>query len=257
VNDVFWSLYAGTYDALYREKDYRRESEIVLELLREHGQGEIRSILDLGCGTANHAVRFAEMGCEVVGVERSAAMLDIARGKVDAGASVQLHRSDIRSFELDRRFDAAVMLFAVLGYQTSDEDVLAALGTARRHLRPGGALAFDVWYGPAVLHERPSTRFASIPLERGELVRSVTPQLDEPAKLCHVRYELERIEGDRIVESAVEEHVVRFFFPDELELLLDRAGFSLVRLSAFPEIARTPDETTWNVIAVAQPKEIV
>jgi SAM-dependent methyltransferase len=251
VTDVFWSLYAETYDALYREKDYRGESEIVLELLREHGQGEIGSILDLGCGTASHAVRFAELGFEVVGVERSSAMLELAQEKVDA--NVELHQSDIRSFELDRQFDAVVMLFAVLGYQTSDDDVLAALGTARRHLRPEGVLVFDVWYGPAVLHERPSTRCSRIPLQRGELLRAVTPQLDELGRVCHVRYELQKVEDDRIVASAVEEHIVRFFFSDELELLLDRAGFSLFRLSAFPDVERAPDETTWNVVAVARP----
>jgi hypothetical protein len=50
------------------------------------------------------------------------------------------------------------MMFAVLGYQGENDDVLAALKTAHRHARPGGLFLFDVWYGPAVLHERPSQR---------------------------------------------------------------------------------------------------
>jgi SAM-dependent methyltransferase len=246
----FASLYAATYDALYRDKDYDGEVALVRRLFREHGEGEIRSVLDLGCGTGSHAIRLAGLGYEVVGVERSAAMLEVARSK---SADLELHQADIRDVELGRTFDAALLLFAVLGYLTSDEDVLAALRTARRHLWRAGLLVLDVWYGPAVLHQRPSPGFARIPLERGVLLRSVRSELDQERHLCRVRYELKRVEGELVVEHAEEEHLVRFFFPDELASLLERSGFSLVRLAAFPEIDREPDETTWNALAVAVP----
>ena len=244
----FASLYAATYDALYRHKDYDGEVALVQRLFSEHREDETRSVLDLGCGTGAHAIRLAGLGYEVVGVERSAAMLEVARRKA---ADLELHEADLREVDLGRTFDAVLLLFAVLGYQTRDEDVLAALGAARRHLRPGGVLVSDFWYGPAVLHQRPSPRFARIPLERGELLRSVTAELEERGHLCRVRYELKRIEGERVVEQAEEEHLVRFFFPDELRSLLEVSGFSLVRLSAFPEIDSEPDETTWNAVGVA------
>jgi SAM-dependent methyltransferase len=246
----FASLYAATYDALYRDKDYDGEVALVERLFREHGEGAIRSVLDLGSGTGSHAIRLADLGYEVVGIERSAAMLEVARRK---RSDLELHEADIRDFDLGRTFDAVLLLFAVLGYQTSDEDVLAALDAARRHLRPGGLVVFDFWYGPAVLHQRPSPRFRRLPLERGELLRSVTAELDEERHLCRVRYELRRVEGERVVEQAEEEHLVRFFFRDELEALLERSGLSLVRLAAFPEVDLEPDEATWNALAVAVP----
>jgi len=150
-------------------------------------------------------------------------------------------------------FDAVLLLFAVLGYQTGDDDVVAALRTAHRHLRPGGLLVADVWYGPAVLHQRPSPRFTRIPLEQGELVRSVTAELDDERHLCRVRYELKRVDGGQVVEQADEEHLVRFFFREELRSLLEQSGFSLVRLAAFPAIDAEPDESTWNALVVAVP----
>lgn len=252
MRQAFSSLYATTYDALYREKDYEGECEILQQLFLEHGKGEIRSVLDLGCGTANHDVCLAALGYDVVGVERSATMLELARAKTAAQPNVELHEADIRSFDLGRHVDAVVLLFAVLGYITEDADVMATLATARRHLGPGGLLVFDVWYGPAVLQQRPSTRFSRIPLERGELLRAATPELDQLRQLCRVRYELWHVEEDRISESAEEEHVIRFFFGNELRLLLSSSGFSLVRLSAFPDTDREPDETTWNVVVVAR-----
>jgi len=77
----FASLYAATYDALYRDKDYDGEVALVERLFREHGVGEVSSVLDLGCGTGSHAIRLAARGYEVVGVERSEAMLEVARRK--------------------------------------------------------------------------------------------------------------------------------------------------------------------------------
>ena len=78
----------------------------------------------------------------------------------------------------------------------------------------------------------------------------MTPELDEARLLCRI-YELKRVEGERVVEQAEEEHLVRFFFRDELASLLQRSGFSLVRLGAFPEVDSEPDDTTWNALAVA------
>jgi hypothetical protein len=60
------------------------------------------------------------------------------------------------------------------------------------------------------------------------------------------------MEGDRVVQHAEERHEMRFFFPLELELLLDAAGFELVRLGAFPELDREPDDASWSFLAVAR-----
>jgi hypothetical protein len=49
-----------------------------------------------------------------------------------------------------------------------------------------------------------------------------------------------------------ETHVMRYFFPQELRLLLNCAGLRLLRLGAFPDVDRQPDDTTWNVMAVAR-----
>jgi hypothetical protein len=59
----------------------------------------------------------------------------------------------------DKNYEAEcdlIEMFAVLGCQLDNSDVVASLGGARRHLRPSGLLFFEVWYGPAVLHQRPS-----------------------------------------------------------------------------------------------------
>ena len=111
------------------------------------------------------------------------------------------------------------MMFAVLGYQHTNAEVLDALATARAHLEVGGLFAFDVWYGPAVLSERPSERVKVIETGDQRIIRVASGSLDEPNHLCTVDYRLWTLEGDQLVGEVTESHAMRFFFPLELELL--------------------------------------
>lgn len=250
MSEVFGTGYAAAYDALYAEKDYEGECDLLERVFAAYGDGAVRAILDLGCGTGNHALPLGRRGFEVVGVDRSEAMLERARAK-DADGTVSFEVGDVRDVRLGREFDAVLVLFAVLGYQHSNDDVLAALRTARAHLRPGGLLVFDVWYGPTVLQERPVPRSRTAEDGAARLVRASDGTLDVRHHLCTVEFRVSRFEADRLVAQTEERHEMRYFFPLELELFLACAGLSLVRLGSFPDFDREPDETTWNVLAVA------
>jgi SAM-dependent methyltransferase len=255
VSDVFGSLYADTYDDVYRTKDYEAECDLLERIWQGMGSSPVRSVLDLGCGTGNHALPLAARGYEVVGVDRSEQMIARATAKASESPSSDrrtFQQGDIRHVRLGRTFDAVTMLFAVLGYQTQNEDVLAALQTARAHLSREGLLVADVWYGPAVLHERPEQRVAVVKADGSKMLRVTGAAVDTLAQCARVHYRLWQIEDDRVVGEAEEEHEMRFFFPRELELMLDVSGLSLVRLGAFPDIDTAPDESTWNVVLVAR-----
>lgn len=255
MNKVFGSVYADTYDAIYHDKDYIAECNLIERTFQTYADGAVRSILDLGCGTGNHAFPLAQRGYEVVGVDRSESMIARARSKVadslHNGRST-FYQGDIRSVDLQQHFDAVLMMFAVLGYQPENAAVLSALRTARRHLSSGGLLIFDVWYGPAVLHQRPSQRVKVIPAREGQILRVTSGELDTSRHLCTVYYHVWRLEGGRLVGETEETHSVRYFFPLELNLFLECSGFTPIRLGAFPEFDHDPDETTWNVLGVAR-----
>jgi SAM-dependent methyltransferase len=255
MSEPFGSVYAECYDAIYQEKDYQAECDLIERLFKTYGDGQIKTVLDLGCGTGNHALPLAAQGFDVSGIDRSEFMVAEARKKAIASGRTALanfQQADVRTADLGRQFDAAVLMFAVLGYQLDNRDVTAALSTARRHLRPRGLLVFDVWYGPAVLFQRPSERARIIPLPHGKIFRVSSSELETSRHLCRVRYRLWKFDAERRLSETEEEHSVRFFFPLELKLFLESAGFALVRLGAFPEFERDPDEKTWNVLCVAR-----
>lgn len=253
--ETFGSEYAAAYDFIYKSKDYLTECRLINRLFQKYANGEVRKVLDLGCGTGNHAVPLAEQGYEVVGVDRAPGMLESARRKAanrQTDGRAMFYEGDLRNIELEQSFDAALMMFAVLGYQLTNSDVLAALGTARKHVRPGGLLIFDIWYGPAVLRQEPSERVKCIRTGSGQILRVASGELEIDRHLCKVNYRLWRIEGERLAGQTDETHWMRYFFPLELNLFLESSGFAPVRLGVFPEFDRDPDTTTWNALGLAR-----
>lgn len=250
---VFGSAYANQYDELSRDKNYRAECELVERIFRQHGDAQIHRVIDFGCGTGSHSILLAQRGYSVTGVDLSESMLNLARQKsARAGVDITWMHGDARQARAGEDFDAALFMFAVFGYMLSNIDMMSALANARRQVRRGGLLIFDVWYGPAVLSIRPSDRVKILTIPGGQVIRTVNSQLDVRHHTCKVNYHLWRLAGNHVESESEESHLVRYFFPLELELLLSQSGFSLVSLTSFPELERPADETTWNVLGVAR-----
>jgi len=254
---AFDTLYAGAYDALYGDKDYSAECDMLEKVFETFSRRDVTTVLDLGCGTGNHALRLAERGYSVTGVDSSGAMLAGAEAKAKRRSlEVEFRRGDIRSLDLGREFDAVLMMFAVLGYQVGDGDVAGALASARRHLRPDGLLVFDCWYGPAVLAQRPGDREKVVRTRQGKVVRNASGSLDVGRNVCVVRYRVQEYANDRLVGETEEEHRMRYFFAPELERFLLASGFRVLRMGAFPSYDSPPDAQTWNILVVASAGEI-
>jgi SAM-dependent methyltransferase len=238
-DEVFGDIYASAYDALYEDKDYAAECDVIEAAFASHGHGPLHSVLDLGY--------------EVVGIDRSEAMLALAEAKADASApgSAAFRLGDVRDLDLGRQFDAVVMMFAVLGYQLGNADVLATLQGARTHLRPGGVLLFDVWYGPAVVRIGPGQRVKVVEADGRTVVRAAHGELDERHGLCGVSYRLWDLTRGAERSEVVESHAMRFFYPMELELFLEQSGFELRRLSAFPNVDVDASPRDWSALVVA------
>lgn len=246
---AFGGAFANVYDATYAEKDYERECDIIERAFAEHGDG-IRSIIDLGCGTGNHALRLAARGYAVTGVDLSSDMLDVARAKADAAnTDVCFLAGDVRYVDTRGPYDAALMMFAVLGYQHENTDVRAAFSNTRRMLRPGGLFIFDAWHGAGVLADPPASRTRTIATEREAFERTASAEMNDRRHLCTVRYALRSLNGGQMTH---ETHVIRYFFPMELEMHLEGAGFRTLTIGAFDDPQREPDRRDWNIIVVAQ-----
>jgi SAM-dependent methyltransferase len=253
MTEVFGADYADSYDALYADKDYGAECDLLEEIFRGTDR-PVRSVLDLGCGTGRHSVELARRGYELVGVDLSEGMLDRAsRLAISEGVagSTTFVLGDIQKIHVGRRFDAVLSMFAVVGYQISDSAVRATLANVRRHLEPGGTFVFDVWHGPAVLAVGPSARVKVVPTSDGEIERRAVGALEPENHVCVVTYELTRRRTGQSDVTAFETHRMRYFFEEELGGFLREAGLTLRSVSSFPDIENPASAYSWNVLVVA------
>lgn len=251
---VFGDTYARYYALLYRDKDYAGEADFVASLLREHAP-EARSIVEFGCGGGKHAALLGERGFAVTGVDRSPGMLDEARAfaatrATDVAARLDFAQGDFTSAQLGKRFDCAISLFHVVSYMPDNAALKAAFATARRHIETGGVFLFDVWHGPAVLTERPSTRIKRMADERIEVTRLAESTLHPNECLVDVNYQVfVRDRSDRTVDEIRETHRMRYLFPPEIELFADLSGFR-VEHSCEWMTRKQPDDRSWGVCYV-------
>lgn len=250
--DVFHE-YAGFYDALYEDKDYLKECLFIREVFEKYGDLPVNSLLDLGCGTGSHALHFADMGYTVTGVDISEEMLDIACQKNEKRERKSKYiQQDIRHLDLKQKFDAAVAMFAVMGYQITNSDFEVALQSVHRHLKDGALFVFDVWFGPAVLTVKPEERVKVVNDKDVRIIRCARPVLDVVQQTVDVKYHIFKIKGNTILNETNETHTMRFFFYKELEYYLNKNGFSLLKISPFLSHNESISEKCWNISVICK-----
>ena len=176
-----------------------------------------RSLLELGVGTGNALMPFLRRGLRAAGIDSSEEMLAAARAKLPK--TVRLELADFRSFSLNERFDLVYSAFDSLNNLTEPADLQKAFDLAFRHLNPGGWLAADL-NTPEGLREL--WREEGWEEDEVRLVYGFDPQT-----------KLGRLEA--WVDGRIEVHLERGYEPEEVEKMLEKAGFENVFCLTYPE----------------------
>jgi SAM-dependent methyltransferase len=261
---TIFNNYARYYDLLYQDKDYSAEAQFIDRLIQSQAPNT-SAILELGCGTGNHALLLATAGYCVSGVDLSAEMLEYAQARCDRAqpelaARLQFSKGDLRQVRLvgeasqneNLKFDAILALFHVISYQTTNEDLLAAFTTAKIHLKPGGIFIFDVWYGPAVLSDPPTTRIKRLEDRSIQVTRIAEPIMYPNENLVDVNYQVfikDKTSGT--IDELKETHRMRYLFRTELELLLSQLQMQIVEEREWLT-SHQPGLKTWGVYFIVR-----
>jgi len=245
--------YAEYYDLIYRDKDYEGECDFIEEVWRRFSAHPVKTVLDGGCGTGGYAIPLAKRGYQITGIDSSEIMLKRGKTKaIEGKLKLELRIGDIRQFNLGKKFDSCICMFAVMNYITETEDVLNTLQSIRKHLRSGSLFIFDSWNGLAVLRILPSVREQVFEDGNLKVTRVAQPELDALNHLCLVHYHLLVNRGNSLVDEIKETHIIRYFFPQEITHYLKDTGFEVLKFCPFPDIDGKVDENVWNIAAIAK-----
>ncbi len=133
----------AAYDLFERDTDYGAIEDGVLSLAERFGDGGIRSVLDLGCGTGKLSGMLAARGYDVTGLDSSVEMLAAASAKEEC-RGVFFITGDVRRFELPGSVDAVTATQDVISHLTDTRSLRACFSRVSDALRPGGVFVFDV-----------------------------------------------------------------------------------------------------------------
>jgi len=247
--------YARLYDALYKDKNYQKECNWLEKVFKKYSSKKIKTILDLGCGTASHDLILAKKGYRLTGVDISSSMLAIARKKAKkANLSISFYKKDIRQFNLNKKFDAIISMFAVIGYQTTNDDFEKTLLRANKHLKKGGLFIFDCWFGPAVLADKPKNKIKKAKIKNGYILRETKCRFSLVSQVVDIFFKTKLYRKNRLIKPNKEVHQMRFFFPLEIEYFLQKTGFRLLKIVPFLKLSNKPTEKDWNIAIIARKK---
>lgn len=248
--------YAKYYDAMYQAKDYAGETHFLEQIFKTFGTLRTQTILSLGCGTGTYERLLVHDGYQVTGIDLSQEMLAIAKKIAEhEGLDMDLRHADARSFRIKKKFDAVIALFNIIGYQTTNDDVLRFLKTASVHIRSEGLFIFDGWYLPSVLRDRPKNRTRTVPLGSGKTITRITRQkLDIEQNLLDITFTLKEKHKNKTIRHTIERHPIRFFSLPELDLMLSQSGFTRIHECVFPHFHKHLSERYWDFCIVARKK---
>ena len=210
---------AQYYDLIYADKDYEKESEFLKYIFTKYSKNKVTSILDVACGTGNHAKTFKK-DYFVIGIDASKDMVDIAKSKV---GDVDFFVENMKDFKLDRSFDAVVCLFNSFSYNLTDEEALSSLKNFAGHLEKNGVIAFDV-----MVENMPTTEIHTGVKDDLDIARiSKWSKKDKETTQVELVY---MTRNKNKVDFHVDNHTLRVYGIHHLKKLMKKAGFGKIRV---------------------------
>jgi len=212
-----------------------------------------QTALDLACGTGNAVIALAMCGLDVVGLDRSAAMLAVARAKAArAGVRCGFVRADLRAFAFARPFELITCAYDSLNYLTAPGELRTAFGQIRAALAPQGLLVCDLTTVRAYADEpaEPQT------FDLGDIAYSWATAWDLAGQRATTTLGVTTRSGDR-TETLTEAHPQRPYARDEVEGALRAAGLqplgAFATRSLLTPTLDPPAPDTTRIIYVAAP----
>jgi len=248
--------FAGVYDQLMEETPYAQWCEnIVCELEKYDIKDGL--VLELGCGTGSLTELLAARGFDMIGVDCSDEMLNIACEKRErSGYDILYLNQDMRTFELYGTVRAVVSVCDSLNYLLEDEDLTACFRLVNNYLDPGGIFIFDfntrykyeTVIGDSVIAEnREDCSFI------WENYYDSGDNINEYDLTVFVRKQEASASGQELFTRFQEVHLQRGYTLEEMRHLIECSGLAFVRAYDADTLGEVTS-TSERIYCVAQEK---
>ncbi len=240
--------FASVYDIFMDDTPYEEWASYIMDLLEEYGvaEGDLPEaesarqkalavernvVVDLGCGTGTLTELLADRGCDMIGIDASQEMLNIALEKRErSGKEILYLCQDMRELELYGTAGAVISVCDSLNYLLEEEEMLRVFRLVNNYLYPGGVFLFDfntvykyeTVIGDSVIAEnREDCSFI------WENYYDAEGQINEYDLTIFARTDNQ--DGEDIFRRFTETHYQRGYTLEEMRGMVEKAGMEFVR----------------------------
>jgi SAM-dependent methyltransferase len=243
---------ARYYDLIYEGLvDYDADCDFLEEVFHRYARTSVGRVLDLGCGTGNHAIRLASRGYEVLGVDISEEFVRIAKSKArEAHSTASFIAGSMEDLRVSGHFDAIISMFGAVGYVRRSRWT-QALRRFAKLLSVGGLLVFEFWNVAGV---KPGYRSW---LERQAsdltLLRLSAVEFHTERRVLDLSMKHYILKGDQLLEAFEEVHHLDVYSRGEMRDLLRTAGLKpLAMLDGDRKTLEPAPRKAFRIMAVAR-----
>ncbi|CAJ1003164.1 MULTISPECIES: bifunctional 2-polyprenyl-6-hydroxyphenol methylase/3-demethylubiquinol 3-O-methyltransferase UbiG [Bacillales] len=239
--DWFERSFREDYVLVYQHRDDASADEEIANLLERLPIKRTGRVLDLCCGSGRHSRALARRGYDVVGVDLSSVLLQLAEEQ-NSFPNLRFYRYDMRHIPFREEFDIVVNLFTSFGYFTSDAENEQVVHNMAAALKPGGEVVIDYLnpaYVKAHLVPRSTKEVTGLFIEEERWIE------DGFVKKRIVVNDAEQSEPRIYLEQ------VRLFSVEEMTAMLRRAGFERIEIYGDYEFRPYAAETSPRMIFYA------
>ncbi len=268
--------FAKVYDTFMDETPYKKWAAYIASLIKEYGisapyeQGttfdpnsseevteetalmqERNLVVELGCGTGAFTEEMASLGYDMIGIDLSDEMLNIARDKKDrSGHEILYLCQDMREIDLYCTAGTFVSVCDSVNYLTEDEDIIDTFKLVNNFLYPGGIFIFDF----NTLHKyRDVIGDTTIAENREDCSFIWENYYNEDTHINE--YDLTIFaatdaENNRFARS-IETHLQRGYTLDEMKNFVDKSGMIFIK-AIDADTHKEPDENSERIYIIAK-----
>lgn len=240
------SLFHAYYDALYQDKDYQKETDLVFKLSRKFGLKSPQKVLEIGCGTGNHTIHLAKIAPYLVAIDIDERMVKLAKAKIPESNSLKIIHTSIEDLKEDN-FDLALAMFNVVTYISKPAELHSFMKGVSHKLVQGAVFVFDCWNGVAAIKDPPQVKKGKVDYRGEKIEYSLIPTTNFLNQRVRMDYTLKVTSGKRVRQDSFS-FVQMLWTPAQIIFAAEEAGLEVVLCSPLGGADRVATENDWKII---------
>ena len=222
-----YTSFAYVYDTFMDNVPYEEWADYLEDRLKEYGVKD-GLVLELGCGTGSMTELLAEKGYDMIGVDNSEDMLEIAMEKrIESGHDILYLLQNMQEFELYGTVRAIVSVCDCVNYVTEKNELQEVFRLVNNYLDPEGLFLFDM----NTIHKYRDILGDTTIAENRDEGSFIWDNSYDPENGLNI-YELAVFlpREDGLYEKAEEVHCQKAYSQEEIEELIREAGMELLEV---------------------------